>query len=44
MRTYKIDTFIFQNSDENYITRFGGQPDWIASPNGRLVVHGIIVH
>ena len=32
MRTYKIDTFISQSSDEHYITRFGGQPDWIASP------------
>ncbi len=34
MRTYKIDTFISQNtgSCERYITRFGGQPDWIAAP------------
>ena len=32
MRTYKIDTFMSQSSDEHYITRFGGQPDWIASP------------
>lgn len=34
MRTYKIDTFISQNRDsgERYITRFGGQPDWIAAP------------
>lgn len=32
MRTYKIDAFITKSSDEHYITRFGGQPDWIASP------------
>ena len=32
MRTYKIDGFISTRSDERYITRFGGQPDWIASP------------
>lgn len=34
MRTYKIDNYIAQSSDsgEQYITRFGGQPDWIAAP------------
>ncbi len=34
MKTYKIDTFISQStgSVEQYTTRFGGQPDWIAAP------------
>ena len=32
MRTYNIDGFISTRSAERYITRFGGQPDWIASP------------
>ena len=32
MRSYKIDTFIPKSSGEQYITRFGGQPDWIAFP------------
>ncbi len=34
MRTYKIDSFISQSkgSGERYTTRFGGQPDWIGTP------------
>lgn len=32
MKTFKIETFISQSSDERYITKFGGQPDWIAAP------------
>lgn len=32
MRSYKIDTFISKSSGEQYITRFGGQPDWIVFP------------
>lgn len=32
MKSYKIDAFISQSSDHRYITRFGGQPDWITAP------------
>ena len=32
MRTYKINDFTVKNSNQHYITRFGGQPDWITSP------------
>ena len=32
MKTYHIDTFISRRCDEHYITKFGGQPDWITSP------------
>ena len=32
MRAYKIDGFISGSGDEKFITKFGGQPDWIESP------------
>lgn len=32
MKAYKIDNFISQSDNEHYVTKFGGQPDWIASP------------
>lgn len=32
MRAYKIDKFIPENEDKHFITKFGGQPDWIATP------------
>lgn len=32
MKTYIIDNFISQNDDRHFITKFGGQPDWIADP------------
>lgn len=32
MKAYKINNFISENSEKHFITKFGGQPDWIASP------------
>lgn len=32
MKAYKIDEFISQNDDKPFITKFGGQPDWISDP------------
>lgn len=32
MRTYRIDTFITANGNNDFMTKFGGQPDWITSP------------
>lgn len=32
MKAYKIDNFIPQNDNKPFITKFGGQPDWIANP------------
>lgn len=32
MRAYKIDNFISDSGDARFITKFGGQPDWIADP------------
>ena len=32
MISFKIDEFHTNNSDESFITRFGGQPDWIGEP------------
>ena len=32
MSAYKINTFITANKNRNYITKFGGQPDWITTP------------
>lgn len=32
MRAYKIDGFISGSGDKKFITKFGGQPDWIESP------------
>lgn len=32
MRAYKIDDFISEKDDKHFITKFGGQLDWIAEP------------
>ena len=32
MKAYKIDRFISQSEDKHFITKFGGQPDWIEQP------------
>ena len=32
MSAYKINTFITANENRNYMTKFGGQPDWITTP------------
>lgn len=32
MKAYKIDHFISESGDKQSITKFGGQPDWITSP------------
>lgn len=32
MKAYKIDDFIFKSEDQHFITKFGGQPDWMESP------------
>ena len=32
MNSYKIEQFCSGSSDEHFITRFGGQPDWITTP------------
>lgn len=32
MKAYKIDRFISQSEDKHFITKFGGQPDWIERP------------
>ena len=32
MRAYKIDTFITADENRNFMTKFGGQPDWITTP------------
>lgn len=31
-KAYRIDGFIARNEEISFITRFGGQPDWISSP------------
>ena len=32
MNSYKIEQFCSGSSEEHFITRFGGQPDWITTP------------
>ena len=32
MSAYKINTFITANENRNNMTKFGGQPDWITTP------------
>ncbi len=32
MKTYRIDIFIPHSGDKHFITKFGGQPDWIERP------------
>ncbi len=32
VKAYKIDGFISQSEDKHFITKFGGQPDWMATP------------
>lgn len=32
MKAYKIDGFISESENKEFITKFGGQPDWIESP------------
>ena len=32
MQAYKIDDFISEKDDKHFLTKFGGQPDWIAEP------------
>ncbi len=32
MKAYKIDGFISGSGNEKFITKFGGQPDWMESP------------
>lgn len=32
MRAYKIDGFVSENENKEFITKFGGQPDWIECP------------
>lgn len=32
MKAYRIDDFISHSEDEHFITKFGGQPDWIECP------------
>lgn len=32
MGAYKINNFISEKGDRHFVTKFGGQPDWIASP------------
>lgn len=32
MKAYKIDRFVSQNDECSFITKFGGQPDWLLAP------------
>lgn len=32
MKAYRIDNFIPHSGDKHFITKFGGQPDWIERP------------
>lgn len=32
VKAYKIENFISQSEDKHFITKFGGQPDWMESP------------